>query len=170
VTSYLTLGADTTAETLTYLTWQISRPGYQHIQGKLRQEMRDAAIQFDENGLPPLRAIDKLLYLNAVINEALRVYPAIPISEPRVHLDRTKVVSIYGYNIPAGTICSMQPYTENRIPEVFPDPDNFYPERWMIHRQSEQYKAMNRMMWSFSSGGRMCIGLQYFSLLICRLI
>ena len=124
--------------------------------------MKDANIQFNSDGLPPLRAIDKLPYLNAVINEALRVYPAIPMSEPRVLLDPSKQVRIYGHNIPAGTICSMQPYTENRIPEYFPDPDRFNPERWMIPRDSEQYKAMNRRMWSFSSGGRMCLGVQYF--------
>lgn len=118
-------------------------------------------MQFNQNGLPPLRAIDKLPYLNAVINEALRVYPVIPMSEPRVLLDPSKEVRIFGYRIPSGTICSMQPYTENRTPSVFPDPDNFYPERWMIPKESEQYKAMNRMMWSFSSGGRMCVGLQY---------
>ena len=121
-------------------------------------------IKFTANSLPSRRAIDELPYLNAVINEALRVYPAIPMSEPRVLLDPCKEVSIYGYKIPAGTICSMQPYTENRIPSVFPDPDKFYPERWMIPKESEQYKAMNRMMWSFSSGGRMCIGLQYLPL------
>jgi len=101
-------GADTTAETLTYLTWQISRPGYQHIQEKSREEMKDAGLRFNQNGLPPLRAIDKLPYLKAFINEALRVYPAIPMSEPRVLLDSSKEVSIYGHKIPAGTICSMQ--------------------------------------------------------------
>ena len=82
-------------------------------------------------------------------------------SEPRVIRDSNKEVSIYGIRILPGTICAMQPYTENRIPEVFPDPEKFDPERWMIPKDSEQYKAMNRTMWSFSSGGRMCIGLQY---------
>jgi cytochrome P450 len=120
-----------------------------------------SGIEFNANGIPALRPIDKLPYLNAVINESLRVYPAIPMSEPRVIRESNKEVSIYGVRIPSGTICSMQPYTENRIPEVFPDPEKFDPDRWMIPKDSEQYKAMNRMMWSFSSGGRMCIGLQY---------
>jgi len=151
-------GADTTAETLTMLLWQISRPGFQHIQDKLREELK--SIQFNTDGIPPLRPIDKLPYLNAVINEGLRYYPAIPMSEPRVLEDPSKEVSIYGYKIPTGTICSMQPYTENRIPEVFTDPDKFDPDRWMIPKESDEYRAMNRMMWTFSSGGRMCIGLQ----------
>jgi len=151
-------GSDTTSETLTYLVWQISRPEYQHIQSKLQKELN--TITFT-NGVAKLRAVDKLPYLNSIINEALRVYPAIPMSEPRVILEPGKEVSIYGVRIPPGTICSMQPYTENRIPEVFPDPDKFDPNRWMISKDSEHYRAMNRMMWSFSSGGRGCIGLQY---------
>lgn len=158
-------GADTTAETLTYLAWQISRPECQHIQDKLHEELK--SIQFDENGIPPLRPIDKLPYLNAVINESLRVYPAIPMSEPRVLREDGKPVTIYGFKIPPNVDCSMQPYTENRNPDIFPDPDTFDPDRWMIPKESEQYKAMNRMMWSFSSGGRMCIGLQYELRVLC---
>jgi len=150
-------GADTTAETLTYLLWQISRPGFEHIQEKLRAELK--TIDYDSTGIPALRPVDKLPYLNAVINETLRVYPAIPMSEQRVA--PAKGATIYGYNIPAGTICSLQPHTENNNPRVFPDPEKFDPERWMIDHESEQYKEMNRTMWTFSSGGRMCIGLQY---------
>jgi len=109
--------------------------------------------------MPELRPVDKLRYLDAVIKETLRIYPAIPMSEPRTA--PPKGAEIYGYEILAGTICSLQPYTENRDPRVFPDPEKFDPERWMIDLESDQYKLMNRTMWSFSSGGRMCIGLQY---------
>jgi len=109
--------------------------------------------------MPELRPVDKLRYLDAVIKETLRIYPAIPMSELRTA--PPKGSEIYGYEIPAGTMCSPQPYTENRDHQVFPDPEKFYPERWMIDPESEQYKLMNRTMWSFSSGGRMCIGLQY---------
>jgi cytochrome P450 len=149
-------GADTTAETLTYIIWQISRPGFQHIQDKLRAELK--TIQYDSTGIPALRPVDKLAYLDAVIKETLRIYPAIPMSEPRVA--PPKGASIYGIDVPPGTICSLQVFTENRNPRVFPDPEKFDPERWMISHESEQYKEMNRTMWSFSSGGRMCIGLQ----------
>ena len=109
--------------------------------------------------MPALRPVDKLPYLDAVIKETLRVYPAIPMSEQRSA--PAKGAAIYGVNVPGGTICSLQPYTENRDPRVFPDPEKFDPERWMIDHENEHYKEMNRRMWAFSSGGRMCIGLQY---------
>ena len=150
-------GADTTAETLTYLIWQISRPGFEHVQEKLRAEVK--TIQYDSTGMPALRPVDKLPYLDAVIKETLRVYPAIPMSEQRTA--PPKGATIYGIHVPQGTICSLQPYTENRDPRVFPDPEKFDPERWMIDHDSEHYKEMNRRMWAFSSGGRMCIGLLY---------
>jgi cytochrome P450 len=116
-------------------------------------------VLYDSTGIPALRPVDKLPYLDAVIKETLRVYPAIPMSEPRIA--PSKGAEIYGVHVPGGTVCSLQPYTENRNPRVFPDPEKFDPERWMISRDSEKYKEMNRAMWSFSSGGRMCIGLQY---------
>jgi Cytochrome P450 len=153
-------GEETTAETLTYLIWQISRPGYEHIQDKLRAELK--TIEYDSTGMPSLRAADKLPYLDAVIKETLRVYPSIPMSEPRVV--PPKGTMIYGYEIPGGAICSLQSYTENRDSRVFPDPDKFDPERWMLDHESEKYKEMNRTMWTFSAGGRMCIGSQYDSL------
>ena len=127
------------------------------MQEKLRAELK--TIQYDSTGMPALRPVDKLPYLDAVIKETLRVYPAIPMSEQRTA--PAKGATIYGVHVPEGTICSLQPYTENRDPRVFPDPEKFDPDRWMIDHESEQYKEMNRRMWAFSSGGRMCIGLQY---------
>jgi cytochrome P450 len=108
--------------------------------------------------MPALRPVHKLPYLDALMKETLRVFPAIPMSEQRVA--PPKGATIYGHYIPAGTHCSRQPYTENRNPRVFPDPKKFDPERWMIIHESEQYKETTRVMWAFSSGGRMCIGLQ----------
>jgi cytochrome P450 len=70
-----------------------------------------------------------------VIKETLRVYPSIPMSEPRVVPPNGTM--IYRYEIPGGTICSLQPNTENRDSGVFPDPDKFDPERWMLDHESE---------------------------------
>jgi cytochrome P450 len=154
---HMLAGSDTTAETPTFMVWQISRPGFQRIQDRLREELK--TLPFDARGMPVLRPIDKLPCLNAVVNETLRVYPAIPMSEQRVAPPRG--AEILGYYIPGGTVCSLQPYIENRNSRVVPDPEKFELERWMIDPESEKYKEMSRTMWTFGSGGRLCFGVQY---------
>jgi cytochrome P450 len=53
----------------------------------------------------------------------------------------------------------MSPYTLHRNAEVFPDPLVFKPERWL--GECGDLAEMKKWFWAFSSGGRMCIGLQY---------
>jgi cytochrome P450 len=55
-------------------------------------------------------------------------------------------------------VVNMSPYSLHRNAEVFPEPLKFDPERWL--GPTEQVALMNRWFWAFSSGGRMCIGLQ----------
>jgi len=148
-------GLDTTADTLTYVLWMLSKPEYSKIQEKLRNEVR--TINYHD-GIPALADTDKLLYLDAVLKETLRLFPINAGSQYRVS---KKPVVIYDLNVPAGTMCDMQALTLNRDPEVFENPDNFEPERWMIPRESQRFKEMNRQLWTFSSGQRMCLGQQY---------
>jgi cytochrome P450 len=152
-------GLDTTADTLSYIFWLLSKPEYANVQEKLRREV--ATLKF-ENDMPAVADTDKLPYLDAVIKETLRIYPINAGSQPRV-APSGKPVVIYELHIPPGTICEMQALSLNRDPEVYEYPDEFNPERWMIPRDSPKFKEMNRQLWSFSSGQRMCIGLQYIS-------
>jgi cytochrome P450 len=62
-------------------------------------------------------------YLNQVINETLRLYPAVPTSLPRVA--PLEGAHLSGYQIPPGTIVSTQAYTYHRDPKVFPDPERY---------------------------------------------
>jgi cytochrome P450 len=52
----------------------------------------------------------------------------------------------------------MSPYTLHRNADVFPDPLVFNPERWLGN--SKDVAEMKKWFWAFSSGGRMCIGMQ----------
>jgi hypothetical protein len=144
-------GINTTTDTLTFLIWALSRTENQGIQEKLRKELRDANL----GPTPTPKAITAahLPYFDAVINEVLRVYGPLTSTQPRVY---NKDCHIDGYLIPAGTIVSCQGYTLHRNPEVFPNPDAFIPERWLTNDP-----RMKQWFWAFSSGGRMCIGIQY---------
>ncbi|KAK5126595.1 hypothetical protein LTR85_009529 [Meristemomyces frigidus] len=151
---HLLAGIDTTADTLMFLFWAISLPENKHIQEKLIAEVQSANGELDEHGNVTPVVTDKLPYLDAVIKETLRLYAPLPASEPRSYPYGETVID--GYTIPAGTVVSMSPYSLHRNAEVFPDPLTFDPERWTGVRDDVAAK----WFWAFSSGGRMCIGLQ----------
>lgn len=147
-------GIDTTSDTLMFLVWSLSQPKNKAFQEKLRDDVLGLGGEsLNEHGLPKVEASDRCTYLAAVIKETLRLYAPLPSFEPR----SGSVDSVIdGYSIPAGTVVGMAPYTLHRNPEVFKDPFTFNPDRWLAVDTTE----MNRWFWAFSSGGRMCVGLQ----------
>ncbi|EAT77424.1 hypothetical protein SNOG_15199 [Parastagonospora nodorum SN15] len=60
------------------------------------------------------------------------------------------------YRLPAGTIVGMQNWMHHRDPVVFPNPDQFLPDRWLVPNASSH--AMESSLTPFSIGRRNCIG------------
>ncbi len=153
---HLLAGVDTTSDTLMFLIWALSLPENSQFQHKLTQEvsaMSDSAL--NSRGIPTAEATAQLPYLDSVIKETLRLYAPLPASEPRSFPMDT---IIDGYQVPANTVVSMSPYTVHRNPDVFQDPLMFNPERWL--GDPKGVAEMKKWFWAFSSGGRMCIGIQ----------
>jgi hypothetical protein len=153
---HLLAGIDTTADSLMFLIWALSRPQNGHIQRKLREEVGGIPDNAIVDGIPSAEMCDKLPYLDAVIKETLRLYAPLPASEPR---SPPRDMMIDGHNAPAGTVMSMSPFNLHRNPEVYRDPLEWRPERWLESSEKELME-MKKWFWAFSSGGRMCIGLQ----------
>jgi len=153
---HLLAGVDTTSDTLMFLIWALSLPENSHFQEILIREIASlSTFDLDFRGIPTAEATGKLQYLDAVIKETLRLYAPLPASEPRsVPLDTI----IDGYKVPANTVVSMSPYSLHRNADVFTDPLVFNPERWL--GEQKQVAEMKKWFWAFSSGGRMCIGIQ----------
>lgn len=148
-------GTDTTSDTLMSAIWALSRPEHKRFQQRLIDEVRSISTDDLDNGIPRAGAVDKLAYVDAVVKETLRLYAPLPASEPR-SLD--KAIMIDGYVIPPRTVVSISPYSLHRNPDVFKEPLRFNPDRWLDH--SQDLAEMKRFFWAFSSGGRMCIGMQ----------
>jgi hypothetical protein len=154
---HLLAGVDTTSDSLMFLIWALSRPENKKYQEKLKAEVRKIPeSSLNKNGIPTVEASDKLTYLDAIIKETLRLYAPLPASEPR---SLPVATTIDGYLIPARTVVSMSPFSLHRNSSVFPKPLVFDPERWF--GKEEDVTEMKKWFWAFSSGGRMCIGLQY---------
>ncbi|KAI0166095.1 cytochrome P450 [Xylariaceae sp. FL1272] len=141
---HMAAGIDTTGDALCFLMWEISQPRSIHVQHRLREELR----------LFPDVPFDKLPYLDAVVHEGLRCFPAIPMSLPRYVPKNGRIID--GYFVPEGTIVSSQAYSAHRVDQtVFPDPDSFNPGRWLEEKGEIERK---RFFFAFASGGRGCIG------------
>ncbi|MET0387450.1 MAG: cytochrome P450 [Polyangiales bacterium] len=146
----LLAGHETTALTITYAIYALSQEPA--CQTRLRAEL-------DQLGaLPPTAAdIDRLPYLDAVVREALRLYP------PAWAISREVVspFALAGYEIPAGVELVCSPYALQRDPRFFREPGRFLPERWLETGRA----APPRFAYiPFGAGPRTCIGSHFAKL------
>ncbi|KAJ5454167.1 uncharacterized protein N7458_005123 [Penicillium daleae] len=141
---YIIAGSDTTAVTLTYLIWAVSRDA--RVRDKLVEELATVPEPVADRNLRDLP------YLNQVINETLRLYTAVPFGLPRS--TPSEGATFNGYFVPGGTTVSTQSYSMHRDPAIFPDPHAFKPERW-----ANVTKDMKDASLPFGGGSRICIGL-----------
>ena len=109
-------GSGTTAVTIVYLIWAVlSHP---RVQQYLEEEVGTLDDGFADKNL------EALPYLNAVIEESLRLYGSAPGSLPRtVPKDG---LHVKGYYIPAGYTVETQAYTIHRDATVFDNPNRYY--------------------------------------------
>ncbi|CAG9997061.1 unnamed protein product [Clonostachys byssicola] len=145
-------GADTTAATLEALTYHVLSD--REIFKRLRAEL-DQAIP-DPTQFPDPTKLDNLPFLNALIEETLRLYPSATHRQDRLAPDEDLV---YQYSdgrsvtIPRGTVVGMTAILVNRSPLWYENPDEFRPERYI-----ENPKSFKRML-TFSKGARQCLGI-----------
>ncbi|KAJ3542904.1 hypothetical protein NM208_g3856 [Fusarium decemcellulare] len=141
--AYIVAGSDTTATTLTYLIWSVCRNT--KVKETLVSELERLSHPFSDSDLRSLP------YLNAVIDETLRLYAAAPSALPRVVPRGGSTLA--GHYIPEDTIVSTQAWTLHRDPLVFPRPEQYDPSRWLA-----ETKEMRDAMMPFGGGARACIG------------
>lgn len=154
-------GHETTAITLTYLLYELSRnpATQQSLREELAQLTPSLSFPAGPHDLPSPKALDALPLLDALIHETLRRYPAASGSEPRV--TPPGATTLHGYaGIPGGVRVSCNQYSLHRNADVFPAPEAWTPSRW-LDASREQQVEMNRWFWAFGSGARMCLGVHF---------
>lgn len=93
-------------------------------------------------------------YMNAVVNETMRVRPVVPIVVRMLKED----LQVGGRLLPAGTRVAPCIYLTNRNPRVYERPDEFLPERFLG-------EAPETFSWiPFGGGIRRCIGASFATL------
>lgn len=134
-------GHETTATALAWaLYWIHWLP---EVAAKVLQEL----VELGPN--PDPMAIARLPYLNAVCQETLRIYPVGLFAFSRI---LNEPWSLMGYAFEPGTVFSICIYQLHHRPDLYPNPKQFRPERF-LERQFSPYEYF-----PFGGGNRRCIG------------
>jgi cytochrome P450 len=150
VLTLLFAGHDTTTSTTTFLAYELARnPGnFTALAGELEEVVGDA----DGPGAEQL--FSGLPLLSQAIDETLRLYPPAWIGPRRSVSD----FEFSGVEVPAGLPISYSSWASHRLPEVFPDPQAFKPERF----EPESRARFPRGAYvPFGMGPRVCIGKRF---------
>lgn len=146
------------------LSWALDLLGSHPAAMRRVQQECDLAFV---GGPPSLEMLPRLAYLDAALDETLRLYPPIHVAN---RLARREV-AIGGYRIPAGTRVMLSIYLTHRDPKVWRDPGSFRPERFMTESKEERTPFSYL---PFGGGPRNCIGAAFgkaeSSLVLARLI
>ena len=122
------------------------------MQAKLQKEL-DEALGTEDDPVAMFDQVKALPYLDAVINETLRIHATSGIGLPREVPEGG--MTVLGKTFPAGTVLSVPTYTLHRDKRVWGDDvEAFRPERWFEIDQNEMQKTFN----PFSFGPRACVG------------
>ncbi|HUF00700.1 MAG TPA: cytochrome P450 [Anaerolineales bacterium] len=115
------------------------------------QELKKVLEELDRlvsGDAPTPQEVERMPYLEGALKEAMRLLPA-GTWTARLAMQDFELAS---HPFPKGTWVVMSPYITHRIPEIFPEPYKFKPERWLsIHPSAYEFMP-------FSAGPRYCIG------------
>lgn len=92
-----------------------------------------------------------LPYLEMVIKESMRLLPVTTM----IGRQLVEATTIGAYDLPKNAYVLVAPWTLHRRPDVFPQPDQFLPERFSPSREGEIPK---HAYIPFSTGPRICLG------------
>ncbi|CAH0697153.1 unnamed protein product [Spodoptera exigua] len=124
---------------------------YPEVQEKVYKEVQEV---FQNNEDLNIHDLSKLVYMEAVIKEVLRVYDVVPVVARKLDTD----IVLPKCTLKAGSTCILSLYGLHRHSSWGPDVNQFKPERWLnpatLPTNPNVYAA-------FSIGKRNCIGKQY---------
>ncbi|CAL1290714.1 unnamed protein product [Larinioides sclopetarius] len=123
--SFFIAGYDTMASTVSYVTYLLAL--HPEAQDRTFEEIRDALQE--TKGELTYGALQEMKYLDNVISESMRLYPAVPRLERTATSDCT--LGDTGIKIEKGMVIIIPTYCLHRDPNLFENPEKFDPDRFL---------------------------------------
>lgn len=95
--------------------------------------------------------LKELAYIRAIIKETLRLYS---VASGSTAMEAERDIVIEGQLIPRGTKLNWSMLAAGRDPEVYPQSEQFLPERWL----DKSTQSSPLLMIHFGSGSHRCLG------------
>lgn len=145
VLNFLIAGRDTTAQAMSWCLFLLMQ--HPHVEERILQEVEQVsggrALSYDQ--------LAQLTYLDAVLREALRLHPSVPLDSKFA----TESLTLPdGSFIPRGAMLIYNSYAMGRSKEIWgSDAADFRPERWLNVEPKDPYENP-----VFHAGPRECLG------------
>lgn len=141
-------GHETTANSLAWTWYLISQAP--EVEARLHAEL-DAVLG---GRAPTLADLPRLVYTRAVFDEALRLYPPVPILPREAVREETFADKV----IPKGSLVFVVPWLLHRHKKLWDHPDHFIPDRFL----PENAGSISKFAYvPFSIGPRICAGMSF---------
>ncbi|MCD7472198.1 hypothetical protein HAX54_013206 [Datura stramonium] len=145
----LVAGSDTSAAAVVWaMTALMKNP---EAMSKVQEEIRKS---IGSKGIVREDDIQNMLYFKAVIKETFRLYPPVPLLVPRESMKKS---ILDGYEIQPGTIIHVNSWSIARDPEIWENPEEFIPERFL--NSDIDFKGQDYELIPFGAGRRGCPGI-----------
>ncbi|KAK8079184.1 hypothetical protein PG994_002991 [Apiospora phragmitis] len=142
-------GTETTARTLAVLIFYlVYSPG---VLDRLRSELKPYT---EPGSVIHLADLEALPYFSAVVTEGIRICHVVSSRMPRYAPDEE--IKYGEWVIPAGTPVSQSHYLHHTNPQIFPDPHEFKPQRWL-----DDPDLKIKYFMGFGRGTRICLGINF---------
>jgi cytochrome P450 len=150
VMTLLFAGHDTTTATIAFLFYELAR--HPHLLAGLEAEVADV-LHGRSPGYGELMG-GGLAHLDAALDETLRRYPAAWLGPRRAQ----ETFEFAGRTIPHGAYVEYSSWATHHLPELFPEPQAFRPERFS---EGEVARLPKGAYLPFGGGSRTCIGMRF---------
>jgi cytochrome P450 len=143
-------GHDTTTSTVAFMFYELAH--HPQILARLYAEQDTQLV--DGRATPAQLMSGELAELEMVFDETLRMYPAAWVG-PRRSVESFEFA---GCSVPARAFVNYSSWASHHLPEVFPEPEKFRPERFTPEAKAALPKGAYV---PFGGGSRTCIGMRF---------
>ncbi|MFL5866119.1 MAG: cytochrome P450, partial [Thermoleophilaceae bacterium] len=136
VMTLLFAGHDTSTSTVTFLLYELAR--HPDVLARICEDLEGGEQR----------------ELDMAVDETLRLYPPAWVGPRKT----VREFEFEGHHVPARAYINYSSWASHRLPDVFPDPEAFIPERFTPERKAALPKGAYV---PFGGGSRICIGKRF---------